>query len=129
MSSDGFHQDSGNGLTVTIHSWPGDGRAHVRLAGEIDIDVSVVLSRTVDWLATSAPVSVLVDLAELTFACATLPNFLVHVRHVLPDGAELILWRPRPLTEWVLQITGMAAIAVIRDTATESLSMHGHLAS
>ena len=116
LNSDGF-VDCSHDPTITIRALPGDSRAHVCLAGEIDVDASVVLSRAVDWLAMSAPVHVLVDLADLTFAGATLPNFLAHVRQVLPGEAGLTLWRPRPPAEWVLRITGMATIAHIRNGA------------
>ena len=114
-TSDSSVYQSTHGLMITIRTLSGDGRcAHVCLAGEIDRDSSAILSRTVDWLTTTAPVSVLVDLAALTFACSTLPNFIARVRHAVPGDAELILWRPRPETEWVLRATDMPAIATIR---------------
>lgn len=56
----------------------------------------------------------LIDLADVTFACSTLPNFVARVRHAVPDGVELILWQARPTTEWVLRITEMAVVATIR---------------
>lgn len=119
-NSDSIFQESDHGLSVTLRTLPRDDRrAHVRLAGEIDMASCSVLSKTVDWLTTLAPVSVLVDLAELTFACSTLPNFVVRVRQALPDDAELILWRARPATEWLLRVTDMATIATVRDEPTE----------
>ena len=112
--------ESDHGLTVTARTAPGgDHRARVCLAGEIDVAAVVALSETVDWLTALAPVSVLVDLAELTFAGATLPNFVVRVRQAVPDGAELILWRARPTTRWVLRVTDMAAIATLCDEPVE----------
>lgn len=112
---DRIFERSDHGLTVTARLLPGDGRhTCVWLAGEIDMASTAVLSQTVDWLTALAPVSVLVDLAELTFACSTLSNFVVLLRHAVPAGAELILWRARPQTEWVLRATGMADIATIR---------------
>ncbi|MEU4626202.1 hypothetical protein AB0G04_40265 [Actinoplanes sp. NPDC023801] len=118
-SSDSSVYRSAHGLTITIRTLPGDGRrAYMCLAGEIDRDSSAILSRTVDWLTRVAPVSVLVDLAALTFACSALPNFLASVRHAVPGDAEVVLWRPRPEIEWVLRATDMAAIATIRGEPT-----------
>lgn len=119
-SSDSSVYRSAHGLTITIRTLPGDGRrAYVCLAGEIDRDSHAILSRTVDWLTTTAPAGVLVDLAPLTFACSTLPNFIARVRHAVPGDAELVLWRPRPETEWVLRATDMPAIATIRSEPTQ----------
>lgn len=118
-NSGGFFQDSIKSLSVTIVMLPGDARrSHLRLAGEMDISSSAVLAQAVDWLTTSAPASVLMDLAELTFACSTLPNFVARVHRAVPDGAELVLWRPGPATEWVLRLTDMASIATIRNEPT-----------
>jgi hypothetical protein len=118
---DGTFHESEHGLTVTARTLPGDDRrVHVCLAGEIDMAASAALSKTVDWLTALAPIHVLIDLAELTFACSTLPNFVVRVRHALPDGAELILWRARPAAGWVLRLADMATIATLRDEPTES---------
>ena len=115
-------QESDPGLTVVARAVPGrDRRTYLRLAGEIDMASSPVLSKTVDWLTASAPVSLLVDLSELTFAGSALPNFVVRVRHALPDGAELILWRAGQDTEWVLRATNMDIIATIRDEPAEPL--------
>lgn len=124
--SGGFQRKSDDNLTITARPLHGDGRVIcVTLAGEIDIAAYAVLSETVDWLVAVAPASVLVDLAELAFACAALPNFVVQVRHALPDDTEIILWRPRPATDWVLRVTDMAAIATIRDEPTEPVLLPG----
>jgi anti-anti-sigma factor len=124
QKSDGTCSESDHGLTVTVRTLPGDDRrAQVCLAGEIDIASWVVLSEIVDWLTALAPVSVVLDLAEVTFACSTLVNFVVRVRRAEPDGAELILWRARPATEWVLRVSDMATIATIRDELTEPFAL------
>lgn len=116
QDSDGIYQGSGPGLTVTTRALPGNDRhAYVCLTGEIDRDSSAVLSETVAWLTALAPVSVLMDLAALTFACSALPNFVVRVRQAVPDGAEVVLWGATPATEWVLRATDMATIATIRN--------------
>lgn len=113
---DGTFHSSQHGLTVTARTRPGDARCvDVCLTGDIDMAALASLSETVDWLTALAPVYVRVDLAALTFACSTLPNFVVQVRRAVPDDAELILWRAGPTTSWVLQVTDMAAIATLRD--------------
>jgi anti-anti-sigma factor len=123
--SDGIDQTSDHGLTVTARAVDSeDRRAHVCLAGHIDMAACAVLSATIDWLTRLAPVSVLVDLANVTFACSTLPNFVARVRHAVPDGAEVILWRARPEIGRVLQITGMIAIATIRDEPARSCGLN-----
>ncbi|GAB3973691.1 STAS domain-containing protein [Plantactinospora veratri] len=121
QNSDGFYQESDHGLTVTARALPGgDRRTYLCLAGEIDMASSAVLAKAVDWLTALSPVSVLVDLAELTFACSTLPNFVVRVRRAVSDDAELTLWRPRPAIDRVLRVTDMATIATIRDESTDA---------
>ena len=118
-SSDSTVYRSAHGLTVTVRTLPGDGRcADVGLAGEIDRDSSAILSQTLDWLTTMAPVRVRVDLAALTFACSTLTNFIARIRHAVPGNTELILWRPSLETAWVLRATDMAAIATIHGEHT-----------
>lgn len=118
--SDGSYHASDHGLTVTARVLPGEGRrALVGLTGDIDMAASALLSTTVEWLTTLAPSSVLVDLADVTFASAMLPNFLVQMRRAVPDGAEIVLWRPRPATGWVLRVTDMRTLATVRDHATE----------
>jgi anti-anti-sigma factor len=117
--SDGTYQASDQGLTVTAHVLPGDaGRAQLRLAGDIDLTSSAVLAKTVDWLTAMAPASVVMDLAEVTFACSALPNFVVQVSQAVPHGAELILWRAPPIIGRVLRLTDMATIATLRDEPT-----------
>jgi anti-anti-sigma factor len=117
--SDGTYQACDQGLAITAHVLPGDaGRARLRLAGDIDLASSALLSKTIDWLTAMAPFSVLVDLAEVTFASSALPNFVVRLSQGVPHGVELILWRAPPMTGWVLRLTDMATIATLRDDPT-----------
>jgi len=117
--SDGTYQASNGGLTIIARALPGDGhRAQLSLTGDIDLAASAVLSETVDWLTATAPLSVLVDLSEVTFAGSALPNFVARVSQAMPSGTELVLWRARPATGLVLRITDMATIATLRDDTT-----------
>lgn len=119
-TSDGSYQASDHGLTITARLlMGGDRRVNVCLTGDIDNAASDVLSGTVEWLAALAPASVLVDLADVTFACSALPNFVVQILQAVPDGAELILKGASPATGWVLRVTDMAAIATIRHEPAE----------
>lgn len=122
--SGGTYRQSDQGLTVAARTLPGGaGRTYLCMSGEMDMAASAVLSNTVDWLAASAPTTVLIDLADITFAGSTLPNFVARVRHAVPDDAELIIWRARPATQWVLRVTGMATIATIRNEPTDPLAV------
>lgn len=92
-----------------------DRRVHLCLAGEIDMAATAALHSTVDWLATLTPVSVEMDLSKLSFAGATLPNFIVRIRQALPTAVEIVLCRSQPEVHWVLQVTGMANVTTMRD--------------
>jgi anti-anti-sigma factor len=117
-ASDTF-QATGHSLTVTAHLLPGEGGgAQVRLAGDIDLASDAVLSKTVDWLTARTPVSVVLDLADVTFACSALPNFVVQLYRAVPSATEMVLWRARPATGLVLRLTDIATIATIRDDPT-----------
>lgn len=124
QSQDGIYQETDHALTITAHTRPGGNRlTFLCLAGEIDMASSAVLAKTIDWLTGLAPVCVLVDLADLTFAGATLPNFVARIRQAVPDGAEVILCGARPATGWVLRATDMATIATIHAEPAEPLAM------
>ncbi|GIM98076.1 STAS domain-containing protein [Paractinoplanes toevensis] len=115
-SPDGVFETSDRERTITIRALAGvDRRVHLSLAGEIDLAATAALSSTVDWLRTLTPISVLIDLSELSFACATLPNFIVRIRQFLSSSAEIVLWRPQPEIQKVLLVTDMATIATLRD--------------
>ncbi len=122
---DGTFQVREAGLTIAASTSPGETRrACLRLAGELDMDASAALSKTVDWLAAVGPVSVLIDLAKVTFAGSTLPNFIVRLSAATPD-AELILWRSSPVTKLILRITDMAAISTLRDDPVAPYGLPG----
>ena len=73
------------------------------------------LAAVVDGLATAAVSTVFVDVADITFADSTLPNFCVLLRALLPTGAALAVCRPAPMTRWILEETGMGQILTLRD--------------
>ncbi|WP_410811528.1 STAS domain-containing protein [Micromonospora sp. 067-2] len=117
-------QMSGEHFVITVLAAPGGPTALVCLAGEIDLAAGPALSGVVDRLSASAPTEVVVDLADVTFACSTLPNFLVRVHRALPDSSALVVCRPTVNTRRLLQVTNMTRIATLRS----DLPTSGHWA-
>jgi anti-anti-sigma regulatory factor len=105
---------SPDGYVVTVLSAPGVPSALVYLAGEIDLAAAGALSDAMDRLSALAPANVMVDLADVTFACASLPNFLVGLRDSLPSDSALWACRPSPASSRILRTTGMDLVVTIR---------------
>ncbi|GLZ00680.1 STAS domain-containing protein [Actinoplanes sp. NBRC 103695] len=103
-----------DGFAVTMHAAPGAPSALICLAGEIDMAASAALSDAVDRLSAATPATVVIDLADVTFACATLLTFLAHLRQRLPADATMLLCRPAAGTRRLLRMTGMEQIATLR---------------
>lgn len=112
-----------SGCIITVLASPDQPAAFVCLAGEIDQAATERLSYAADRLATVAPAGVVVDLEAVTFAGATLPNFVARIYRLVPDGTSVVLCRPRPMTRWVLEATGMNQIATLRDDLPASSSL------
>jgi len=102
-------------LTITVISSADARSALICLGGEIDQAGSQRLADAADRVETAAPASVFVDLGAVTFAGATLPNFLARMHDIVPNSAALVMCRSTPLTRRVLEATGMAAIATLRE--------------
>jgi anti-anti-sigma factor len=100
------------------------GETHVvSLRGELDMATAEGLS---DWLVAIAGSPVVVDLSGLTFMDSTGITALVMARKTMTeDGNELILSRPPPMVERVLQITGLSGWLTDWDPRWESPSA-GH---
>jgi len=92
-----------------------DGVACLRLIGEIDLDCEQVLTHTGAELGRLAPQRVLVDLAEVSFAGATLVNFLVRIVRAAPPTRSTVLCRPTRQTVRLLRITSTDSIAARSD--------------
>jgi anti-anti-sigma factor len=104
-----------DGLTITVRALADARSALICLGGEIDHAGFQQLSDAADRLAKTAPASVYVDLGAVTFAGATLPNFLARVHDIVPNRAALVMCRSRPLVRRVLVLTGMSEIATLRE--------------
>src|SRR3954465_10937170 len=100
-------------ITVTIA--PGRERADLVLSGEVDMPARPQLAEVVDQLAITAPHTIVVDLAAVTYGGSVLVNFLARVRHAVPVGSLLVVCRPTRLAYWVLRIARMDQIATIRE--------------
>jgi hypothetical protein len=108
---------SGNAaaLEITCSDPYGDPlQVRLSLVGEIDIAANTTLADTIDWLIAQAPAVVVVDLADVTFASAALPNFLTRAAMALPAVAVVVRYAT-PLTTWVLRATGLPNVVTIAD--------------
>ncbi len=92
-----------------------DGVVCLRLIGEIDEDCEQVLTHTAADLRRLAPQRVFVDLAEVSFAGATLVNFLMRVVRAAPPTCATVLCRPTRQTVRLLRITSTDSIAARSD--------------
>ncbi|MFI6238835.1 STAS domain-containing protein [Micromonospora sp. NPDC050795] len=115
----------GDHFVITLLAAPDGPSALVCLAGEIDLDAGPALSDVADQLSAFAPTEVVVDLADVTFACSTLPNFLARMHLTLPPNSALVVCRPTTNTHRLLEMTKMGQIATLRD----DLPMPGYRAS
>ncbi|GIJ76660.1 anti-anti-sigma factor [Micromonospora phaseoli] len=108
-------QRSGDNFSITLLAAPGATTALVCLAGEIDLTANSALADVVDRLSTIAPTEVVVDVAEVTFACSTLPNFLARMHLNLPNRSALVVCRPTTNVQRLLDLTDMGQIVTLRD--------------
>ena len=92
-----------------------DGVAYLRLIGEIDGDCEQVLTYTAADLRRLAPQRVFMDLAEVSFAGATLVNFVVRVVQAVPPTCATVLCRPTRQTVRLLRLTSTDSIAALCD--------------
>ena len=106
--------DSADIFTASVLTDPDGSSALVCLAGEIDMTASAALTKVAEQLSTVAPVQVVIDLTEVTFAGATLPNFVADVHRRLPTATTLLLCGPDSSILQVLQASGMEQIATLR---------------
>jgi anti-anti-sigma factor len=77
------------------------------LRGDIDLAVEPALVVAVGELEALAPRAVVIDLADVTFAGASLVNFLIRVRNVIPGTASMRVLGATPIVERVLTVTAV----------------------
>lgn len=100
--------------SITVTEVPRTSTVQVVVAGEVDIEDRPLLSNALRRISAASPRTVVVDLALVTFAGSALARFLLEIREAVP-AASLVLCRPRPMIRMVLCITGVTAVAVVRD--------------
>ena len=64
--------------------------AVIRVGGGIKTTASAALSAIADRPATEAPARVVIDLADVTFACSVLPAFLPQLHHRPPRASTIL---------------------------------------
>jgi anti-sigma B factor antagonist len=86
-----------------------DGGVVVRLQGELDVYSAPMLRRAFVDFKHGQGVTVVVDLARLTFMdAAGLGALLTARRDVVARGGQMVLHAPSPAVSRVIQITGIA---------------------
>jgi anti-anti-sigma factor len=108
-------QPSSSDCTVTVSAIPDERCAAVRIVGEIDSGAAPLLASSVRLLSRMSPNLVLIDVGDVEFAGAALPNFLATVHCQLPPDCCLVVCNPAPMVRWLLQATGITQIVSIRD--------------
>lgn len=100
-------------FSITVTAAPGDDRAYLVLAGDVDLPARPLLADAVDQVAEAAPHVAVVDLAQTTYAGAVLLNFLAGVRDALPPDATLLICRATPFTDRVLHLMDVGRIGTV----------------
>ena len=100
-------------LRVTMSTGSAVAVAYVSLRGDVDPAAAGELRALAEHLRNTAPSTVLVDLAGVTFACSTLANFLVQVRRALPEQASLALIDPTDIARLILAATGLTCVTIL----------------
>lgn len=106
--------------TVTVNDRPAQA-VEIRVAGELDRDAAPMLAGVTQYLNDLAPLHVVVELGELSFAGSALPNWLARIRSQLPSRPSVAIRHPQPLVRNVLAITNMADL-VDRSRAIDTTS-------
>ena len=93
---------------------PRDGSIdYVQIVGGVDLSVVEALDRAAAQLRDGASGGVCVDLGGTTFMDSTLVQFLEDLGD---DGARpLVICRPGPMASRLLHLTGLDAVANVRD--------------
>jgi anti-sigma B factor antagonist len=85
----------------------------VFIHGEVDRSTAPEMATCVRHVMAQNPKRLTLDLADMSFMdCAGL-SVIAYALRESPDGFEVVLRHPRPLTRTVLEITGMDGPCVI----------------
>ena len=81
----------------------------VRLVGEVDMATSPAVKNILAELVEGGHLAVIVDLSEVTFMDSSGLHTLVDAQRRLSDsGGKVVLRKPGPAVDRLLQITGMS---------------------
>ena len=109
-------KDSGHGIfSVTVLSPVGGSWAQVCITGQVDPAAATELAATIDRLRKTPARLVFVDVAAITFADGSLPDFCRLLRAALPGRSALSICRPGPMTRRILEDAGICDILTVRD--------------
>lgn len=95
----------GTNLTVSVVAPRDASSAWVRLVGDVDMAAEPALAEATDRLDALAVGLVIIDVAGVTFAGATLTHFVDALHAAHPDAA-LVLRHPSPLVRHIFTVTG-----------------------
>jgi anti-sigma B factor antagonist len=119
MSTDGVrtsYQDEdtlGNTTVSFVRSTTG-GSCVLQVCGDLDIAVSAELSRELELLLEVGGERVAIDLSGVAFMDSSALSALVHAHTRAKErGQELMLLRPSPACEKVLNITGLDRVFLV----------------
>ncbi len=86
-------------------------RPVVRLCGDVDMATSPVVKNTLSELLDGGHLAVVVDLSEVTFMDSSGLHVLVDThRRLLESGGHVVLRKPGPIVDKLLQISGLAPV-------------------
>lgn len=92
-------------LTVRRHD--STDRTLLTLSGEIDLDMTSLISESVQGCLNDGVLTVDIDLSDVTFCdCSGLNSFLLASLDLTEAGGILKLCHPQPLTHRVIELTG-----------------------
>ncbi|GAA4244925.1 STAS domain-containing protein [Dactylosporangium darangshiense] len=88
----------------------------ISLCGAVDIAIEHELGSVLDHVSTAPPSSIVINVANVTFACSTLANFIVCLHNIAP-AAPVVLLGCTPRIHRVLCLTGVDSLVTSHDHA------------
>jgi anti-anti-sigma factor len=87
----------------------------VHISGDVDMASETDLAQVMTHLNIGQRRTIYIDLADVTFAGTTLLTVIARVYAIGGEQTTLVLCRPSPATRRLIDLTGLDAIATIRD--------------
>ena len=106
--------DSPEPLRLTVEADNGDGDAHLRVGGEVDLATAPQLDAALGDLVVATDGDLRIDCAELTFIDSSGISVLVATEQRLAaDGRKLVLRDPSEQFRQVLAVTALDEVFVL----------------